>query len=423
VIGLAALGTAAALVLAAYWMGRRRPLRLSWDRVHQVLTVAAVIMLLFAVSGYRATLVDRPVPVVNPGWAASVAQPPDRPDIYLVIADGHGRDDILRTGYGYDASPFVLDLESLGFDVSKASWANYPFTQPSLASFYSGSHLADLGVDMSEPPDGRRLSATLRDNPPADLLRRLGYWVVGISSGFDHVPERGLDAAIDTGQMSELEQVLLRASAMGTWVPQIVDEAWRAAGYERTVDSLTRLARIAREPHSGARAVFVHLPLPHEPYAVGRDCEPIAPGPDGLQLAPPNGPGTARTVQLAADQTRCVDRLLAPVLAEIVDADPRAIIILMSDHGPDERLDWSNPSEPGVSDRLACFLAVRTPGKDRLLPDDVSLVNVLPTLFNAYFGTALPIRPDDVFMVRSILDGRLVRREVGVMANVSESLP
>jgi hypothetical protein len=128
-------------------------------------------------------------------------------------------------------------------------------------------------------------------------------------------------------------------------------------------------------------------------------------------------------VQLAADQTRCVDRLLAPVLAEIVDADPRAIIILMSDHGPDERLDWSNPSEPGVSDRLACFLAVRTPGKDRLLPDDVSLVNVLPTLFNAYFGTALPIRPDDVFMVRSILDGRLVRREVGVMANVSESLP
>ena len=63
----------------------------------------------------------------------------------------------------------------------------------------------------------------------------------------------------------------------------------------------------------------------------------------------------------------------------------------MSDHGPDARLDWWRPADEGMRERLANFVALRTPGQAGLLPDDVTLINVLPRLFNAYLGTNLAL--------------------------------
>jgi hypothetical protein len=68
----------------------------------------------------------------------------------------------------------------------------------------------------------------------------------------------------------------------------------------------------------------------------------------------------------------------------ITAADPEAVIILFSDHGA--RFD------SGVTDEYyRTFFAARTPGHEGLFPDDVSPVNVLPLLENAYFGASFPI--------------------------------
>ena len=69
-------------------------------------------------------------------------------------------------------------------------------------------------------------------------------------------------------------------------------------------------------------------------------------------------------------------------------------MIVLSDHGPEELLDWNAPAEPGLGDRFANLFWARTPGQPGLFPDDVTLVNVLPILFNAYLGTQLPLRPN-----------------------------
>jgi hypothetical protein len=66
--------------------------------------------------------------------------------------------------------------------------------------------------------------------------------------------------------------------------------------------------------------------------------------------------------------------------------DPGAIVILFGDHGI--RLD------AGVSvEYFRNFFAARTPGHPDLFPDDISPVNVLPLIENAYLGTTLPIHP------------------------------
>lgn len=125
---------------------------------------------------------------------------------------------------------------------------------------------------------------------------------------------------------------------------------------------------------------------------VGRDrCAAIAATRDARQ-------GDATSVALVAAQTRCVDSLLAKAVHDIVTARPGAVVIVLSDHGPEERIDWWEPAEPGIRDRVSNLFWARTPGRSGVLPDDISLVNVFARLFNAYFETDLPMHPNDRYL-------------------------
>ena len=80
-----------------------------------------------------------------------------------------------------------------------------------------------------------------------------------------------------------------------------------------------------------------------------------------------------------------------------MEHDPSAVVLVFSDHGPEARLDWWRPDDQGMRERIANFVAVYAPGHAGLLPDDVTLINVLPRLFNAYLGTDLSILDDRTY--------------------------
>lgn len=399
------------LVLVEHRVERRGQVRLPWSRIHEALTVFAAVMLAMTVGNYGLALANRPTPTFDPAWSTPAPGAGQLRNLYVVIVDGHGRQDVLLDELGYDDSSFIAQLEALGFDVSDASHANYLFTRFSLPSFLSGAHLSDLGIDMTRTPDNRLLSAATRDAPAIGALRRLGYEVVGIPSGFDHLGERSAAIDMDTGQMSELEYRLAQTSAVGSWMATVIDEAWLAAGPSRTFASLQRLEALATGPHTTPRATFVHLPLPHPPYGVDAACAPIPLSRTFVDYLTGDLPAGLDAVQLATGPVACVDRILIPALETIVSADPDAILILMSDHGPGKPVDWAAPAQPGIVARAANLFAARTPGHPRLFPDDISLVNVLPRLFNSYFGMSLALRPDDVYSARSEADGTLHRVE------------
>ena len=46
-----------------------------------------------------------------------------------------------------------------------------------------------------------------------------------------------------------------------------------------------------------------------------------------------------------------------------------------------------------------------------IFPEDITLVNVLPILFNAYLGTDMPIRPDETWFGPRPQDERFVPAE------------
>ena len=349
---------------------------------------------------------SRPTATFPAGWSTPASTPREFPNIFIVIADGHGRADVLRDGYGYDAAPFLGQLTSLGFEVASKSGVNYLDTQQSLPSFFSGSHLADLGVDMSQHLDSELLSTALRDNPAAHRLKALGYALTSIPSGYDHLAERNVDRDLNTGQMSHLEYRLLQASQADLWLPQWLKRTWLASLRERTVASVDAIEQVARSLDRQPQLVVAHLPLPHPPNVLDASCSdrPVDASTFPVFMNDPTlVPDETRIHEDAiatGEQTACVDRMLADAADTIVTADPTAIVLILSDHGPDVRLNWARPELPGLRDRVANLFAARTPGHPALFPDDITLVNVMPILFNTYFGTALTLNANDSYINR-----------------------
>ncbi len=152
-------------------------LRLPWATIHNSITVIAAVMLGVGIATYSQALVSRPEATYQSAWFDQSLALATRPNLYVIIADGHGRADVLHDSYGYDKSAFVAGLQSLGFQVASSSRANYLDTEQSLPSFFSGAHLSDLGMDMARPPDPVFLAAALRENPATQALHNLGYQV------------------------------------------------------------------------------------------------------------------------------------------------------------------------------------------------------------------------------------------------------
>ena len=46
------------------------------------------------------------------------------------------------------------------------------------------------------------------------------------------------------------------------------------------------------------------------------------------------------------------------------------------------------------SEKFGNLIAVRTPGRRDLLPDDATLITIFPSVFNAYFDAGIPV-PED----------------------------
>ena len=398
------LACGVALLLVAAGFEDRGGLALPWARLHESLTLFCVAILLIQTTSYAVGVLSRPATSPKMGWTIPARSFDRLPNIYVIIADGHARADVLSESYGYEPSRFTAALEGLGFDVASHSRANYLNTQQSLPSFFNGAHLVDLGMLDDRQPDLAFLYAALRDNATAEFLRGLGYQVVGIPSGYDPLGERNGDRDLDSGNLNHLEVRMLQSTQLELWFPGTADDLWMAAIRVRTLAELHTLEDEAAANGERPKLVVAHLPTPHPPVVFDADCRPRER--DELTDPPkimgasfdPEARSRSGALLVQGEQTRCIDDLLARTLSSVVLADPQAVVILMSDHGPEVRLNWAAPANPGLDDRVSTLFAARTPGFDTLFPDDITLVNVIPRLLNRYFDAGIALQPDDVYV-------------------------
>lgn len=396
---LGVLGTA--LVGYVCWLSARRLTRRSGPALTRALNVVAValagvVVLSLATSPLAPRLVDDiGIRAGETSAARAAAAAPDQPDFYVIVADGHPRADALAEWTGHDLSTFESRLRQRGFAISTDARANYSWTSATLITLFNMELLDEL-------PRVNALETRIAINggEAFNLLRERGYETVVIGPPFEHAAVRDADTFIDGGYLNSFECHLIRRTAVGSlaWAisPSIVGD-FRRDGVRRSLDVATEFAASQR---ASPRFVLVHLPVPHLP---------VLWGPDGMAVDDPRGSDCAPQGIRGMDRQDLMEAYLATVdhldqmlVAAVADIQDRSAIepaiVILSDHGAHFGGEVPNRADAQAwRDEFGILFAASTPGHGDLFPNDVSLANVLPRLFNAYFGTDLEINADRSF--------------------------
>jgi hypothetical protein len=320
---------------------------------------------------------------------APLGQPGAYPNIYLMLLDGYPRGDVLASLFGHDNQPFETELSQRGFMVASEGHSNYAHSWVTMTSMLHGEFIDDIpGLlpPSDAPPDQfRSLMAALNDGQMIDLLREHGYEIATIPPPFRSLSLSTADRYLDGGQLTDFEYQLLAHSQLGRLLIDVFPDFLVDQQRDRFQSTLRRVEALAQETGERPRFLLAHIfSPPHAPLVYGADGEelPLADCvPDTCRLW--EYPEDAWTG--LGDQVTYLNSRLIPTIDRIINADPRAVIVLMADHG-------ARRSPTDLGEYFHAFFAARTPGEDPF-PQDSDPVNVLRRLADAYMATDLGALP------------------------------
>jgi hypothetical protein len=401
-----AMGVAVILVETALAAQGALRVRFPWERITEAIAVALIVLTAIVLGRALQQRAALPAAPSVDGWSATGTV---GPDVFMLLADGHGRSDVLLRDYDYATQELGRVLFSNGLVEAPDSLANHTNTRFSLAVLLNGRPMSELGQDLSADVDERLPEVAVADSSGLALFRSAGYEVVVVDSGYSEHRIGRPDEVVDVGPWNELERLAIDRTLPGRLF-DVDESATISFQRERISRQLSLVGSLAEGRPTRPQFVFAHLPVPHPPMVFGHTCD-IRPRDDLTNDVAGRALGRDRAQAVAAmrDQTRCADLLIGGLVKTIVAERPDAVVLVLSDHGPDEYLDWAMPTEPGLQDRFANLFWARTPGREAVFPHDISLVNVLPTLSNAYLGTSLPMHPNDLYFGPSPNDRRYLQ--------------
>jgi len=405
------------------WTGSRRR---QHPALGQFLQGAAVVAVLVSGIGllwrWRAAAVPlRPSILATTGEAGPL-DVGALPDIYYIVLDGYGRQDILSRYYHYDNSPFLTKLGELGFYVADLSTANYNQTVLSLAASLNMQYVQDLVGNQTLGAEGRvRLAEALKHSQVRAFLRARGYELVAFETGYSQTEIR--DAEVFWGpesdssrdehpllgqQISPFESLLLSTTGLRAVLDfdplrqrlalASVGDPHFQAHRVRVRYTLASLGTAAERP--GPTFVIAHLISPHPPFVFEANGDPVAnQGIYSLADADAFGGAPAEYVALYRAQLQYLNMLVIPALEDILRRSERPpVILLQGDHGPGAYFVWDSAEDSLLPERMSMLNAYYFPDGDYAgLDPAISPVNSFRVVLNTYFGETLPRLPDRSF--------------------------
>ena len=196
------------------------------------------------------------------------------PNIYYIIADAYGRDDMLKEVYGYDNSDFIKYLEKKGFYVAGKSTSNYTKTILSLGSSLNLNYLDNIvSIVGKYSQDQSVVINTIKGNKVAKLLKQYGYNFVVISSGYAETQITNADIYIKCQPIEDFELMLIQITPLYELLDKTVpiEEIYRNQALG-AFEALKETA-IMKSPNF----IFIHIQGTHPPYVFGENGEKLTP--------------------------------------------------------------------------------------------------------------------------------------------------
>jgi hypothetical protein len=336
-------------------------------------------------------------------WADEIANEPCRlkktaekpPDIYYIILDEFGRDDVLSDLYGVDNSRLISFLNREGFFVAEDSRANYTHTSLALSSYLNFDYLNRISAEtglyaMKE----KHLKTLISDNRTFHQLKCLGYDVISFNSGFSYTEDIPSDTRYAAGwSPTDMETLLINNSPLALFLTDAQFD-WHRGRVLYTLKTLSDLG-----PSDKPRIIFAHIVSPHPPFLFGENGEPVNPRnlyslDDGLTLVGSNSREAYRT-GYAGQVTFLSQKVQETIQGILKNSETPPIIVIQGDHGPASEYDNQNLQNTNVWERMSIFNAYYLPGKgNSALYNGITPVNTFRVIFNTYFDGGYAMLPD-----------------------------
>ncbi|RIK28988.1 MAG: hypothetical protein DCC56_14085 [Anaerolineae bacterium] len=336
-----------------------------------------------------------------------VASTAPRPDIYYIILDGYGRQDVLEQFYNFDNSSFIDGLRERGFYVADQASSNYIQTMLSLTSSFNMDYLQDLTINGKTPDNRAELIELLNFSELRAVLTKNGYRTVSFENEYKAtLPTADVyysnDASRLTQSVSAFESIVIDHSfaRVLNYIP-FFHRALTEMPYETHRQYiLSAFSELKETPAlDGDYFVYAHIIAPHPPFVFDKDGAVIAHD-EPFTLFDANYyisehsrggyiAGYRKQIQyINALTLETIDTILA-------ESETPPIIILQGDHGPGAYLHWGSLEATVPSERFGILNAYYFPDQNyEALYPSISPVNSFRVTLNQYFQTDYAALPD-----------------------------
>ena len=400
------IGWMAVLLGGGWALARMRSWHAGLSRVFNVMAIASLILPVYRIAAFEAKL-SRAEVAATPRPCGEAPESSlaggTWPDIYYIILDGYGSDEVLLDVFGYDNRVFSAFLTERGFYVARASRANYIQTRLSLAS---SLNMVYLDAFTNEKDLELTLAVWIRRGAVRHYLERLGYRMVAFSTGYRTTEIEDADITFsppgNRDSIMGLEDVLIETSALRLLMRPLSASGGSTlqpgfnAHRNRVEFTLQQLSsEVPTLP--GPKFVFAHIVSPHPPFVFGPTGAPPSPP---LPFTPHDGDFFSGTREEYArgytDQLTFLNRRIQEVIEAVLLKSPSPpVIILQADHGPGSRLNWSSAEDSDLDERTGILNAYYLPASiARYLYPTISPVNTFRLILAHYFGMECPSLPD-----------------------------
>ncbi len=318
----------------------------------------------------------------------------DSPDIYYIVLDGYGSQDILQELYKLDNSDFINFLKENNFYIADSTFSNYSQTGYSLYASLNYEYIEDPNYTLLD------ICENISDNQVFSNLRNLGYQIVVFDSGFNCTYIQDPDIRYEPDKKSNhFNNYLVNNTPLYYFARKSQYDSHR----NYILNALENFDKVSNINNNQPKIVFAHIFSPHPPFVFGQNGEFLY----------PNYPFTIRDsskfVELAnqeeyikgyRSQTIYITNKLKDMINQImIDSNKEAIIIIQSDHGPGAYFNQiSYQKGDYIEERFSILNAYYFPdGNYEKLYPTISPVNSFRVIFNQFFGGSYPVLSDNSY--------------------------
>jgi len=339
--------------------------------------------------------------------AVAVEPAESQPDIYYIILDGYGRQDILQKLYEFDNDSFLNDLSARGFYVAQESSSNYIQTMLSLSSSLNMDYLQTLKSNGTKIEKRADLINLVESSKVRDVLAQSGYRLLSFQNEYKATissaevyyddSQSGLAYPVTAFESIWIDHSMARVLSHVPALNKALIEMPYDTHRRHILFTFTKLQEIPAL--EGNYFIYAHIIAPHPPFVFDQTGEVVSHDtPFTLNDANYYIRDHSQRNYIAGyrRQIQYINRLVLETVDAILTRSTTApIIIIQGDHGPAQFLHWGSLEQTIPAERFGILNAYYFPDQDytRLYPS-ISPVNSFRVLFNQFFDGDYALLPD-----------------------------